>query len=754
MADPQLDIQIRPWASRTPTFDPGSPFQVEGVPQGPSDFAAPTATVAPNPGPASPGQAIVSPNQAPAQTAPQFDPSADFSVESQAPQVTTSEAAMRGAASGLTAGFHDELAGLSDASGFGNLPLYAGGFAAPVVGAARIGIEHILGGDEAQKAYQAGRDRMRALQAAAQEQHPIAYGAGAVGGAVAGLPFMPEATIAKGGGLVARTLNMGATGGLYGALFGAGAGEGTQDTVNQATNGALIGAAGGAVASPVVAAIGKGASAVTAPIRKALNPDKEAARRVFSGIALDRPGTTPHDVANAIMATHQAGEPVIVADLGKGRTQALARSAANSSRNTTLADASSKRFQDQGQRFRDDIVHIVGGNPESVGAKESIKEAAQRANDKRYAPLMAAHPVVNVPAAITERPAVAQAMKDAVSLAKNRGEKIINDAETKTILAGDGYHIAEDVTSPAKKSLRYWDYVKKALDTRINGMMRKGGIEELDSKEKADLQGLLEAKKALVAHLDSVAPGYAEARAGAARFFGAEDAMTAGENFVNSRLSNEEAKRAIAKMTPEERKAFAYGFASELLKTIREIPLKDRSTIASKAFLNSPAAKERISMSLGPDAARRLEARVRLETMMETTRAAVMSGSPTTKFLQEVGMAGGSAAGSSAIYGLTTGDWDPKHLSYAGITGAILKAGSGRINLRLAQKVGDLLASNDPEAVRKAAELVSRDPKLMDVIRRADALITRTVNSSSPNLLGNVVPQMIGHADQEKPNGR
>jgi hypothetical protein len=327
-----------------------------------------------------PGQAVVSPNPAPPQSAPQFDPSADFSVESQAPQVSTSEAAMRGAASGLTAGFHDELAGLSDASGFGNLPLWAGGFAAPAVGAARIGLEQILGGDDAQKAYQAGRDRMRALQAAAQDQHPVAYGAGAVGGAVAGLPFMPEATIAKGGGLLARTLNMGATGGLYGALFGAGAGEGAQDTVNQATNGALVGAAGGAIASPVVAAIGKGASAVTAPIRKALNSDKEAARRVFSGIALDRPGTTPHDVANAITATHQAGEPVIVADLGKGRTQALARSAANSSRNTTLADASSKRFQDQGQRFRDDIVHIVGGNPESVGAKESIKEAAQRAN--------------------------------------------------------------------------------------------------------------------------------------------------------------------------------------------------------------------------------------------------------------------------------------------------------------------------------------------------------------------------------------
>jgi hypothetical protein len=733
MGTPQLDIQFRfPGAQpETPSFDPSAPFQVE------------PPAVAPQSG-------LVSPNAAPAQAAPQFDPSKPFDIQEPAPHVTGGQAALEGALSGASAGFRDEIKGLSDASG---LPDFLGGFRAPI-GAARIGIDALLGTDDAQKAYQAGRDKVRAFQAAAQAQQPGAYLAGDLGGALATLPIMPEATVAKGGGLLARTLNMGATGGLYGALFGAGSGNGAADTVNQATNGALLGAAGGAVASPVIAAAGKGLGALTAPIRQAVNQDTEAARRVFGGIALDRPGTTPQHVVNAITAAKNAGEPVIVADLGKGRTQALARSAANSSRNTVLAEASSKRFQDQGQRFKDDVVSIIGGNPESVGAREDIRKAAQEANDRRYTPLMAAHPVVNVPSSITDRPVVAQAMKDAVSLAKNRGEKLAGESETKTILSGDGYHIAEDVPNRGKTSLRYWDYVKKALDTRINGMMRKGGIDELDSKEKADLQGLLDAKKALVAHLDSVAPGYKEARAGAARFFGADDAMTAGEEFVGSRMENAEARRAIAKMTPEERKAFAYGFASQLLKMIREIPLKDRSTIASKAFLNSPAAKERISMALGPDAARRLEARVRLETMMETTRAAVMSGSPTTKFLQEVGMAGGSAAGSSAIYGLATGDWDPKHLSYAGITGAILKAGQGRINLRLAQKVGDLLASNDPEAVRKAAEFVSRDPKLMDVIRRADALIARTVNVSSPNLVGNVAPQMIGHADQEQPNGR
>jgi hypothetical protein len=60
MADPQLDIQIRPWAARSaaPVFDPASPFQVEGTAQAPD----------------------AAPAQPASQQAPQFDPSKPFDV--------------------------------------------------------------------------------------------------------------------------------------------------------------------------------------------------------------------------------------------------------------------------------------------------------------------------------------------------------------------------------------------------------------------------------------------------------------------------------------------------------------------------------------------------------------------------------------------------------------------------------------------------------------------------------------------------
>ncbi len=80
-----------------------------------------------------------------------------------------------------------------------------------------------------------------------------------------------------------------------------------------------------------------------------------------------------------------------------------------------------------------------------------IQDAAKTANRGAYERVMAAHPVVNVPSEITERPAVARAMKDAVSLARNYGEKLQSPKEVRTIISGPGVpHCRCDVEEPAK----------------------------------------------------------------------------------------------------------------------------------------------------------------------------------------------------------------------------------------------------------------------------------------------------------------
>lgn len=719
-----LQITISKPSPAAPVFDSSKPFTIEG--------GADVASAA----------------------APQFDPTKPFTVDAQAPTVSTGDAAITGLKSGLTAGFSDELGGLNDAALTGLPPDVVKGVTdhlSPVgkllaagAGGARVGLEAIFGGDDAKKAYQAGRDRIRALQQAARAQHPIATGAGEIAGALATIPMAPGLTVAKGGGVAARIANASLTGAGYGGLFGAGEGEGAEDTARRAIAGAETGGIGGAIAAPLAEAGGKVISAVTKPFKAGVNPTGEAARRVAGAFERDRPGTTLDHVANALEAANNAGEPVIAADLGKETTRALARSSANTSPEgrDALQIATSPRFQDQGQRIADDIHWVIGGHPDATGIREGIQDIARRSNKPMYARAYAQgdRPIFNPE---LERLSASPTIQAAARAAEKKWKdwQVIDGfgasnppirVENGGILKFGGKGLE---TYP---NIQYWDYVGRELKGLTQAAARSG-----NRQEAARFGGL---EKQLKAALDKEVPIFSQARSGAARFFKADDALTAGEEFMTSKMSNSEARQALSKMTPEERTAFGFGFASQLLKAIAEVPIKDRSTVATKAFLNSPAARERIEMALGPNGARRLEARVRLETMMEQTRAAVAGNSTTARQLIEAGLAG------SVGYGITTGDLNPEHLSAAAITGAMLRGASRQIDARVARKVGELLATNDPKIIREAAEMVAKNPRLMDGVRRTDAFVSRVLGVTQPNAPRLLPAPMASRADdQNKP---
>jgi hypothetical protein len=451
------------------------------------------------------------------------------------------DAAMRGAMSGVTANFYDELKGMAAAGG-GGTPEMGGqeGVHHIIMGLAK----YLAGNDEARQKYDEVVKRERDLSKTAGEQHPIASTAGEIAGAIA----LPGGAAIRGATLPARMTSSAAVGGAYGATSGAGEGEGAADTASRATMGGILGTTIGAVAPPIVEGVISGVSKAVSPIvnavRGAISPDTEAARRVATAVTRDAKADplaqtrlTPGEFGQNV----QEGGPATIMDMGGGLTRRLADSAAITSpeAGTALNTAINNRFEGQAPRIVNWLKETFR-YPDAHAQQEAIRQVAKTVNAGAYERVMTRHPVVDVPAEITERPAVAQAMKDAVSLAKNYGEKLESAPEVKTILSGPGYHIADEVASPAKTSLRYWDYVKKAMDARIEGMKRGGGIEDLNGKEKADFRGLVDARNSLVDHLDSKAPGYHEARAGAAKFFGAEDALEAGQNFVKAKLGNEE----------------------------------------------------------------------------------------------------------------------------------------------------------------------------------------------------------------------
>jgi hypothetical protein len=687
-----------------PTFDPSKPFTVEGG-------AAPAA--------------------------PTFDPSKPFTPAPTGPQVSGGQAALRGYLNGASAGFDDEVKGLSDASG---LPDWLGGFRAPV-GGARIGWQAIMGGDDALNAYKAGRDRIRELKKAAQAQHPGAYTAGDVGGAVVSTLAAPTIKVVEGAGMGGRALNAAVNAGAYGAAAGAGEGEGLADSVEKALTGGATGLAIGAAAAPAIEVLGSGASKLlTGLTSKGRNV--EAAREVTEAIAKDNAGNpnAVKDAATVLEQANKGGVPLTVADTGGTVTRRLADSASIKSpvANKTFEDVFADRAGTQKDRLVDEVRSIIGGNPEAVGAKESIQQAAAVSNKANYARAIS-HPNAQSMwdegfEQLTAAPAVQEAIKAATKTGANKAAaEGFRPPVNPFQFAADGTMTLKKDVSP---SLQFWDHVKRNLDDKVSSLMRAG-----ENDAAADVKRL---RSALVGHLDELVPAYKEARAGAAAAFGAEDAMTAGEQFVMSTMGNEEARRALAKMTPEQKQAFAYGFASDFIKAVREVPDSADVTKRLNRLLNSEAGKERIAMAIGPDGGRRIEAFVRLENIMRGTKDAVSGNSRTAQRFVDAGLISGGLG-----YDLANGQFaDPTSIGTMAVVGALTKAGRRQVNEKIAERVGQLLASKDPQALREALDMAVKNPRLMDAIRRADSYVAKILGNERP-AAGLLAPAQ-GRADDQK----
>ena len=255
--------------------------------------------------------------------------------------------------------------------------------------------------------------------------------------------------------------------------------------------------------------------------------------------------------------------------------------------------------------------------------------------------------------------------------------------------------------SQAIPSLQFWDHVKQNLDDAVSKAMRAG--------EKNAAGDLLDLKNVLVKKLDDAVPQYKNARAGAAQFFGAENALEAGEKFVTAGGKNEEYARIISKMSDPERKLFSDGFASKLAT---EINRRGDSRSVLNTVFHSPEARERVELALSRDKAKEFEFFMRIEGRMDGLRGAVSGNSSTVRQLMEAGLAGGMAGGA-----LGGGDG----VSMGALLGTMARGGKMVINQRVAQRVGEMLASNDPAQFKRVVQMAARDPKVMNFIKEVDA---------------------------------
>lgn len=544
------------------------------------------------------------------------------------------------------------------------------------------------------------------------EAHPIADAVSEVAGGVASTgAAAATATGAKVLGLTGKTLpQMMARGATSGAVIDA-ADAGVRGENPLSAGG--VGAGVGAVSPPLGRVVNaKVVQPIANAIRSVAKPGEEAERRVASALNRDIQNNDHGMNLQEMTDAKASGQPAMLMDAGGETTRALARSSANTSPEgrSVLNRAIDERFASQSPRLAE-WLQTTFHYPDATAQQDALDKVAKTVNRGAYAKAYTEGDreiISDELHRLMGSPAIVDAMSKASTSGKDRaitqgvgamrqGAKVENGVVTFT---------KGPKGVPTYPNLAYWDAVKRELDDATSAAMRGGRKEEAST--------LTSLTKSLRDELDRLVPSYNDARAGAAKFFGAGDALEAGQNFVgaSNKFGVPAARKHLAKMSPIERQLFQDGYVSRLVETIEKTG--DRRTVLNK-ISSSPAAREEMNVALGRDRAAEVEARLRIEGIMDMARPAVQGNSTTARQLVELGLAGG-------VGGYESYQGDPQAMIKAALVYGAAR-GHRVVDERVAKEVARLLTSSKVSDLQKGVRIISKNNNMMGAIRNADAAL-------------------------------
>jgi hypothetical protein len=628
------------------------------------------------------------------------------------PDIGRTEAGRLGYSAGASANFGDEVYGLSQASG---LPDWMGGYRAPV-GAVRMLYNTVAGSPDSpfMQQYNEAVTQRRGEQARAERQYPGTYLTGEAVGSI--LPTARAGILPQGATLGQRAAAAARVSGAYGAASGVGAGTNDADRLLRGAIGGGVGTAVGAATPAVADALAGAANRFIAePTAKwfgtVFNPTEEAARRVARTIqtsAETDPGALARMTAQQFMQNRAAGSPAMVMDLGAGPTRALGRAAADYSPEAeqVLSNAINPRFEAQSNRFANWLRQNTN-YPNAHAQQQALTEAASAANNPAYRQAYAAG-AGSVHSTELERLAasktVANAMRTAASKAEDEavlgGYGAMNPRVTFT---PDGQVQFQHTPAgiPIFPDLQFWDLTRRELSSSATAAARAG-----NDTEARRLGGFA---RMLNTELDKVVPEYGTARSTAAHFFGADNALEAGQKFVGAGKRSgqpgtgfplDEARTAIAQMSPMQRQLFQDGYATALINKVRANP--DRRSLVNK-IAESPAARDEMAIALGPQRARDFLNFLHGERVMDFGREAIQGNSKTTRFREQAkNLIEMAPSYAPLALGAGAGWWNqsPEQLGYGAAASATV-AGKRALSNRMSQRIAEHLVSQDPTAVMR-----------------------------------------------------
>lgn len=631
------------------------------------------------------------------------------------------KAALRGLESGVTFGFAPQIAGGAAQAGLEE--------AMPYLTDAQVSDIQKQGGPEAVRA-QVSADETKALRDA-KEQYPKTFMGGEVAGALA-VP-LPGAT---GGKVLSRLAKSSAVGSTAGALSGIGGGDSAEDRLTGGVVGGVIGAGGGLAVPLVEGAVAAGravAPRIAAEARRVFNPGDEAARQVVTVIERDiaaDPRAVSRLEPKEFIAARDRGDPVRNIDMGGDLTRRLADTAGivSPEGRVALNEAIDQRFGTRAARLTA-WLNKTFHYPDASAQRDAIDQIARTVNKTAYAKAYSEGAKGLWDEGfeqMIQAPVVQDAVRKTMVSAKNDAAKMgftppknpfAVDANGRLTLKADANG------NRMLPSLQFWDYVKRNLDA-------------VGTREAKDWARILRE------HADELVPSYKTARSGAASFFGADNAVEAGQNFVGAseRYGIPATRKALAKMSRTERQLFQDGYVSRLVEKI-ETPYR-RSVL--NQIGQSPAAQQELRIALGPERARELEARLRVEGVMDLARKVVQGNSWTARRMFDLGL-GTTGAGLVGTGGYNA---DPKEITIGGMMAA-LAAGGRRVDQNVMRKVAELLVSDDPTKLMRGVRIVAKNERLFQGLRSADQKLALAAGEQAKNIPA-LQAGSVGRADQNQ----
>lgn len=599
--------------------------------------------------------------------------------------------------------------------------------------------------------YDDNLDRQRAMNEVDDTDRPGT----SISGQVAGSLMLPGGRFISGGkGALSRIGRSGIVGGAYGVLSGLGSGDSMDERLSNAATGLKWGAGlgmGGAGLFEGLVGAARGVRAATAPIVGFSNPRLEAERRAAGAIGRDRAlGAKALDDASFADAA-AAGQGPMLIDMGGETTRRLARSASNTSEEAgqTLTSALGDRAADQNRNLGDWIGRLFSPfrSPDPEATLNRLQQRARQANQAAYGRAenearllvgdvarfpdglmtpsldrLAQTPVVQA--------AIGKSLKTGINEEALRGIRP-NPPQSPFIRTANGYVVrpfrpGQERTLP---TLQFWDQVQRNLRDVEQSAMRAG------NNNAARQAGT--ARRQIVNELDNLVDSYREARAGAARFFGAEDALEAGEKFyaMTKRSDVAAARKALGQMSGAERALFAEGYMSAAANAANS--RGDGLTASRLKMWNSPAEREKMALALGPRRTAAADAYRARAQILEWSNNAVRGNSSTAQQLAALGLGGG------LVGGYLTGDLTSGVGLGTGLVVArmLTKSGMAAVDRKVANEVARILASNDPAEVGRIIARSKRPETIQKYLSVIEGQIAKVVQPEVRDRIEATQPQ-------------